>query len=123
MDADLAHAYTRVAELDDGGLHDANLIHMRVSDLADDAESEERAEAEDAEDAEDDEDEEHDEDDVDDMPHDLKRVKGYLLTLQRPVGMTDRVFNSFRQYALRFLMYEGVLFRRAKQNMPPKSVI
>ena len=216
IDADLAHAYTRVAglndtelgvaELDDGELDDANLTRMRVSgladdtddegladdadnegladdaddegladnaddedladdtddeDLADDAdeegladdaddegladnaddkdladgvESEELAQDEDAKDAEHDEDEEHeeddsdgddedDEDDVDDMPHDLKRIKGYLLTLQRPVGMTDRAFNSFRQYALRFLMHEGVLFRRAKQNMPPKRVI
>jgi len=123
---------------------DANLTYTHVSDLADDADDEDLAddvkgeeladdaEAEDAEDAkyneneehkEDDSDDDDDENDVDDMPHDLKSIKGYLLTLERPVGMTDKAFNSFRQHALRFLIYEVVLFRRAKQNMPPKRVI
>jgi len=131
IDADLAYAYTRVAglndvelgvaQLDDGELDDANLTYTHVSDLADDAGDEDLVDdagdedlADDAEgeNAEGDEDKEHEEDDgdddddrddVDDMPHDLKRVKGYLLMLERPVGMTDRAFNSFRQYALRFL--------------------
>jgi len=107
MDADLVHAYTCVEE------------------LADDAEGEDAEDDEDEEHEEDEEDgdDDDDEDDVDDMRHDLKRVKVYLLMLQRPVRMTDRAFNSFRQYALRFLMHEGVLFRRAKQNISPKRVI
>ena len=58
-----------------------------------------------------------------DMPENLQRIKTYLLTLQRPPGMTDKQFDSFKQYALCFLVIDGLLFRRTKANMAPKRVI
>jgi len=58
-----------------------------------------------------------------DMPDELRRIKRYLLTLERPDGMTDKAFRAFVQYATEFLVNEGLLFRRAKLNMPPRRVI
>jgi len=63
------------------------------------------------------------EDDDQAMPDEIKKVTRYLTTLQRPGNMTNKQFDSFRQYALRFLVEEGQLFRRAKLGMPPKRVI
>jgi len=37
--------------------------------------------------------------------------------------MMGKQFDSFRQCALRFLVEEGQLFRRAKPGMPPRRVI
>ena len=37
--------------------------------------------------------------------------------------MTDRAPHALKQYALRFLVHEGLLFRRAKVNMPPRRVV
>ena len=47
----------------------------------------------------------------------------YSLTLQQVDRMTDKAFHSFKQYALRFLNHEELLFRRAKVNMSPRRVI
>ena len=60
---------------------------------------------------------------LDKVPQEFRWVMAYLLTLQRLDGMTDKAFNSFKQYALRFLVHEGLLVRRAKANMPPRWVI
>jgi len=57
------------------------------------------------------------------MPDEIKKVTRYLTTLQRPASMTGKQFDSFRQYALRFLVEEEQLFRRAKPGMPPRRVI
>jgi len=57
------------------------------------------------------------------MPDDLMRVKRYLSMLRRLDGITDRVFGALRRYATEFLANEGLLFKRAKLNMPPKRVI
>jgi len=57
------------------------------------------------------------------IPDEIKKVTRYLTTLQRPGNMMDKQFDSFRQYALRFLVKEGQLFRRAKPGMPAKRVI
>jgi len=46
-----------------------------------------------------------------------------LLTLERPDGMTHKAFRAFVRYATEFLVNEGLLFRRAKLNMPPRRVI
>ena len=62
-------------------------------------------------------------DNGEEMPDEWKKVKLYLETLQRPNGMTDKAFDTFKQYALRFLVHEGLLFRRSKPNMPPRRVI
>jgi len=40
------------------------------------------------------------EDDDQAMPDEIKKVTRYLTTLQRPANMTDKQFDSFRQYAL-----------------------
>ena len=60
---------------------------------------------------------------LDHVPQEFRRVIAYLLTLQRPDGMTDKALNSFKQYTLRFLDHKGLLFRRAKVNMSPWRVI
>jgi len=57
------------------------------------------------------------------MPDEIKKVTRYLTTLQRPGNKTHKQFDSFRQYALLFLVEEGQLFRRAKPGMPPKRVM
>ena len=49
-------------------------------------------------------------DDVE-MPEEFRKVMTYLLTLQRPEGMSDRAFHTLKQYTLRFLVHEGLLFR------------
>jgi len=53
----------------------------------------------DSEEEEDNEDE-IEEDDDQAMPDEIKKVTRYLTTLQRPANMTDKQFDSFRQYAL-----------------------
>ena len=45
------------------------------------------------------------------------------MTLKRPVGMSDKVYDSFRQFALKFLVHEGLLFFRNKVNIPPRIVV
>ena len=59
----------------------------------------------------------------DDMPDEFRRIKRYLLTLERSDGMTDRAFKAFVRYATEFLVNEGLLFRRAKLNMLLRRVI
>jgi len=59
----------------------------------------------------------------DEVPDKLRRIKRYLLTLARPDGMTDKAFRAFVRYTTEFLVNEGLLFRRAKLNMPPRRVI
>ena len=104
---------SRVSEL---GVLELDMSELGDAELEEELEDEELEDDEELEAAD-------DNDDDDDMPEDLKRVKRYLLTLERPDGMTDRVFNEFRQYAVKPLMHEGLLFRRAKPNMPPKRVL
>ena len=47
----------------------------------------------------------------DDMPDEWKKIKLYLETLLKPNGMTDKAFDTFKQFALRFLVHKGLLFR------------
>jgi hypothetical protein len=60
---------------------------------------------------------------AEDMPEELKNVRKFLTSLERPEGMTDKSFESFRRFALEFLVEGGWLFRRAKSGMPPKRVV
>ena len=46
-----------------------------------------------------------------DMLDDLKRIKTYLSMLQRPPEITDKQFDSFKLYALCFLVIDGLLFK------------
>ena len=53
----------------------------------------------------------------------LQRVGEYLETMQRPAGMPDGEFKRFKGFAVKFLLREGVLYRRAKMGMPPRRVL
>jgi hypothetical protein len=53
----------------------------------------------------------------------LWRVGEFLATMRRPVGMEDAGFKQFKNFALRFLLREGVLYRRGKAWMPPRKVL
>ena len=57
------------------------------------------------------------------MLDELKKIKKYPLSLQRPVGISDRVYDSFRQFALKFLVHEGLLFFRNNANIPPRRLV
>jgi len=58
-----------------------------------------------------------------DMPDELRRIQGYLLTIARPDGMTDKAFRAFVLYGTEFLVNKRLFFRRTKLNMPPTRVI
>ena len=103
MDADL------------GPVEQENEDNEDSEDSEDNEDSEERARS--------DEDEDEDEEDDEEMPDELKKIKKYLLTLKRPVGMTDKVYDSFRQFALKFLVREGLLFFLNKVNIPLRRVV
>ena len=109
MDADLAPV-----ELE-------NEDNANSEDSEDNEDSEERVRSN--EDKDEDEDEDEDEEDDRGMPDELKKIKKYPLTLKSPVGMSDKVYDSFRQFALKFLVYEGLLFFRNKVNIPPRRVV
>ena len=69
-----------------------------------------------------DEDEDEDEEDEEickdeGMPNEMKKIKKYLLMLKRPVGISDKAYDSCRQFALKFLVHEGLLFFRNKVNI------
>ena len=79
MDADLAPV-----EL-------ANEDNEDIEDIEDSEDSEERAGS--------DEDGVEDEEDNEGMHDELKKIKKYLMTLKRPVGMSDKVYDSLQQFA------------------------
>ena len=53
----------------------------------------------------------------------LQRVGEYLETMRRPAGMPDGEFQRFKGFAVKFLLRDGVLYRRAKTGMPPRRVL
>ena len=53
----------------------------------------------------------------------LQRVGEYLETMRRPAGMPDGEFKRFKGFAVKFLLRDGVLYRRAKTGMPPRRVL
>ena len=61
-------------------------------------------ESEDSQDSEEragsDEDGVEDEEDNEGMHDELKKIKKYLMTLKRPVGMSDKVYDSLQQFAV-----------------------
>ena len=57
------------------------------------------------------------------MLDELKKIKMYLLTLTRPVGMSDKVYNTFQKFARKFLVYEGLLFFGNEINIPSRRVV
>ena len=53
----------------------------------------------------------------------LQRVGAYLETMQSPAGMPDGELKMFKGFAVKFLLRDGVLYRRAKTRMPPRRVL
>ena len=53
----------------------------------------------------------------------LQRVGEYLETMRRPAGMPDGEFKRFKGFAVKFLLSDGVLYRRVKTGMPPRRVL
>ena len=53
----------------------------------------------------------------------LQRVGEYLETMRRPAGILDGEFKRFKGFAVKFLLRNGVPYRRAKTGMPPKRVL
>ena len=53
----------------------------------------------------------------------LQRVGEYLEMMRRPAGMPDGEFKRFKGFAVKFLLRDGVLYRRAKMGMPPRRVL
>src|SRR5258706_12102590 len=54
---------------------------------------------------------------------DLQRIICYLTSFERLERLTRKIYLQFQPYATKFLLQEGVLFRRSKPNMLPKRVI
>ena len=92
-------------------------------DNEDSEDGEDREESEERARRDENEDEDEDEEDDKEMPDELKKIKKYPLTVKSPVGMSDKVYDSFRQFALKFLVHEGLLFFRNKVNIPPRRVV
>ena len=112
MDADLAPV-----ELDS---EDSKNREERAR--GDEVEDEDEDEVED-EDKDEDEDEDEDEEDDEGIPDELNKIQKYLLTLTRLVGMSDKVYDSFHQFAFKLLVHEGLLLFRKKVNIPFRGVI
>ena len=53
----------------------------------------------------------------------LEKIVRWLVTLERPAGMKEAEFRRFKKEATKYLVREGVLFRRGAGGTPPKKVI
>lgn len=62
--------------------------------------------------------------DITTAPEEWQQIIDYLSTLRRPDGMNDKDFRKFRQYATRYLVFDGALFKRsARPDKPPIRVV
>ena len=67
--------------------------------------------------------EEHEEAE-EDIPEEFRKVICYLKDFKDPEGLMCKKYLQFHQFATKLLLCEeGMLFRRAKPNIPPKRVI
>ena len=57
------------------------------------------------------------------VPEDFHNVICYITTFERPDGLMYKKYLQFQHFATKFLLQDGILFRRAKPNMPPKQVV
>ena len=96
---------------------DADLAPVELENQ-DSEDSEDRTRSD--KDEDEDQDEDENEEDEEEMSDEMKKIKKYLLMLKRPVGMSDKVYDSFRQFALKFLIHEGLRFFRNKVNISPR---
>ena len=58
-----------------------------------------------------------------DIPEEFLKVIRYLQIFERPEGLTRKKYLQFQRFATKFLLCDGVLYRRSKPNIPPKRVI
>ena len=56
-----------------------------------------------------------------DIPEDFHNVIHYLTMFERLEGFMRKKYLQFQRFATKFLLREGILFRCAKPNMPPKQ--
>ena len=59
----------------------------------------------------------------DDILEDFCNVIHYLTMFERPEGLTPNKYLQFQGFTTKFLLQDGILFRCAKPNMPPKRVV
>ena len=53
----------------------------------------------------------------------LQQAGEYLAGMRRPKGMGDAEFRRLKRFAVKFILREGVLYRRGKAGMPPRRVL
>src|SRR5437588_988312 len=53
----------------------------------------------------------------------LQQAGEYLAGMRRRKGMGDAEFRTLKHFAVKFLLREGVLYRRGKAGMPPRRVL
>ena len=53
----------------------------------------------------------------------LERISRWLLTIERPEGLADAEFARFKGDATKYLIRDGVLYRRSGKGVPPGKVI
>ena len=57
------------------------------------------------------------------MPEDFCNVIRYLTTFKRPEELTRKQYLQFQRFATKFLLQDGILFRRTRPNILPKWVV
>ena len=57
------------------------------------------------------------------VPSDFGNVIHYLTTFERREGLTCKKYLQFQCFATKFLLQDGILFRRTKSNMLPKRIV
>ena len=53
----------------------------------------------------------------------VERISRLLLTMERPEGLADEEFARFKREATKYLIRDGVLYRRSGKGVPPGKVI
>ena len=53
----------------------------------------------------------------------VERISRWLLTMERPEGLADAEFARFKRGATKYLIRDGVLYRRSSKGVPPGKVI
>jgi hypothetical protein len=53
----------------------------------------------------------------------LQLVGDFLVSLRRPTRMGDAEFKKFKNHEVKFVVREGVLYRRGKAGLPPRRVV
>jgi Integrase zinc binding domain/RNase H-like domain found in reverse transcriptase/Reverse transcriptase (RNA-dependent DNA polymerase)/Chromo (CHRromatin Organisation MOdifier) domain len=60
---------------------------------------------------------------LDEFNNESETIARYLTSLKRPEGMSRSAFRDFRRRATRFLVQDGILYRRAVKGTPLRRVV